>query len=113
MSATFFVTRYHVAGLFAAGAAVGMLLTTCAQPPPALSPSDCEQSIIEPFLHRKPGDVTLGELRQLIEDLQGCSRKDTLFTDDSDLFGIGASGNTPPSSGDEHPSDGGIVRSAP
>ena len=107
MSATFFVTRYHVAALFTAGALAGMALTTCAQPLPPVSPPsshDCEQAIIEPFLHRKPGDVTLDELRALIRDLQGCSRKDTLFTDDTDLFGIGATGS-------ESPSDAGIVRS--
>lgn len=106
MSATFFVTRYHVGALFAAGAVLGMALMTCAKPQPAKSPTDCEQALVEPFLHRKPGDVTLGELRQLIRDLQGCSRKDTLFLDDSDLFGIGATGS-------ELPNDGGIVRSLP
>jgi hypothetical protein len=106
VSATFFVNRYHVAALFTAGALVGMLLTCARETAPPLSPHDCEQAIIEPFLHRKPGDVTLGELRQLIEDLQRCSRKDTLFTDDTDLFGIGATGG-------ELPGDGGLIRSAP
>jgi hypothetical protein len=102
----FFVTRYHVACLFAAGAFWGMTLTTCTRESVAPQMAhQCEQTVLEPFLHRRPGDVTLGELRTLIRDLQRCSREDTLFTEETDEFGIGGFAG--------EPHDSGIYRSSP
>lgn len=84
------MTRYHVASLFLLGTITGMALMTCQPSEPPNTAVQCHETLLEPFLHRPACGVQLGELHQLVINLQACSRQGTLFVERSDLFGIGA-----------------------
>lgn len=89
MTETLLLTRYHIAGFVLSGCAISISTAHCGREEPRTG-HDCQSHVIEPFLHRKPDDVTLGELRLFVGQLQECASRDPLFVEHTDLFGIGA-----------------------
>lgn len=103
------MTSALVATVFSAGAATGMVLLHCADPPEPNTAASCQAIVWGSWIaeQRQIGPrapVLVSSARQLVRDIRRCNGFDTVFIDDhhaSDPFGIGAA----------VPSDAGIYRS--
>lgn len=98
-----------VAVLFSAGAAAGIVLTHCSDPPPPNTAAACQGLVWSSWIAEQQAvglraPVLVSSARQLVSDIRRCNGLPTTFVDDAanaDPFGIGG----------EPPSDAGIYRS--
>lgn len=98
-----------VSAIFSGGAAVGIVLTHCSDPPPPNTAAACQGLVWSSWIAEQQtmglrAPVLTSSARQLVRDIRRCNGLDTTFIDDAlgtDPFGIG--GDAPP--------DGGIYRS--
>ena len=108
-----------VATVFSAGAAAGMLLLHCSDPPRPQTVIACQSLVWISWVTEQralapSSPILTSTARQLVRDMRRCNGLDTIFIDDPNYAGpheLDAHGADPFGIGAEPPPDGGIFRS--